>query len=166
MRRVPPPDLAQLTDEITREAASDSGTLSYATYVKVKKRAAEMTWDDATRFIAVIIDHIVQPDVHQLMLFKLSQLCTVLHSMGFPAVTGAFQQFERQITAAYPRIEQAGKFGRPVVKLLMTLFPPKDRKASSPAAVPPSGGQGSHLADEESIRMVSLHTRSVSSLFV
>jgi hypothetical protein len=100
------------------------------------------------------------------MLFKLAQLCAVLHSLDFAPVTGAFPQFERQITAAYPRIEQAGEFGRPVVKLLATLFPPKDRKASSPAAVGAPGKQGPEGADDESVRIVSPHARSVSSLFV
>jgi hypothetical protein len=163
---MPPTDLAQLTDDVIREAASDSGTWSYATYVKVKKRASEMTWDDATRFLAVIIDHIIQPDVSPLMLFKLAQLCTILHSMDFAPVTGAFPQFERQITAAYPRIEQVTEFGRPVGRLLATLFPPKDRKASSPAAVGSSDRQEPEDANDDSIRMVSPHARSVSSLFV
>jgi hypothetical protein len=72
--------------------------------VKVKKRTSEMTWDDAKRFLVAIVDHIVQPDVSPLMLFKFTQLCTIIHSMDFAPVTGAFPQFEQQIAAAYPRI--------------------------------------------------------------
>jgi hypothetical protein len=114
-----------------------------------------MTWDDATRFL---VDHIVQPDVSSLMLFKFAQLCTIIHLMDFTPVTDAFPQFERQIAAAYLRIEQAAEFDRWSRSCSGHCSHIKTGRFS--------GQQEPEGADDDSIRMISPRPRSVSSLFV
>jgi hypothetical protein len=114
----------QLIARILEEAKSDSGTWSFATYVRLRTEVPKLTPEQAALFVTRIIEEMIQPHASPLERFKLAQLCTLLTAPRFPDFRSStlFAPHAPRVLERMLAIEGSHELGKPTVKLLMGVF--------------------------------------------
>ena len=102
MKKLSTTELSEFTTIILNEAKSTSGTWSLSTYDLIKSNATLFNDNDCKFFLEQVVNHIENGNPSEK--YKLSQLCSILHSMNNPIIESFFQSEKHRFDKIYEGI--------------------------------------------------------------
>lgn len=127
-----------LFESLLSEAKGDAGTWSLATYTKTRSALRSFGNSEKEHILKRIINVILveeRPETN----YKLSQMCTLIHTFQDPVYEGVFKVFEQKIMDRYADLQRQSDLGQATVRLLQSLFTtPKSGRSVSPFAATPT----------------------------
>jgi hypothetical protein len=116
------PELATFFDTVLQEAASDSGTWSLSTYTTFRGRIADISPFEGKAildsFFSLILDGATKPITR----YKLSQLCSAVHTFRLPHCEEVFCEYAPSIREIVGKLDDGDPLSRPTAHLLTSLF--------------------------------------------
>jgi hypothetical protein len=122
-----------LTDLVLKEAESDTGTWSLATYVKIRNMIPRFAATETALFVKRVLELALSPASNSGTRYKLAQILSAIHGLALPEFEHAIRGHLAAMEASYEEIGQSGELGKPTVRLLQSLSLARLPKSASGA---------------------------------
>jgi hypothetical protein len=109
-------------DALLEEAASDSGTWTLSTYTAFRARIADMAPYEGKAILDSLFALILNAATKPVTLYKLSQLCSAVHTFKLPHCEAVFHEYGPAIHEMLARLDDAHPLSRPIAHLLTSLL--------------------------------------------
>lgn len=133
---------SELCNDIMSEARKPSGTWSLATHRRLSDALALFTSEYVEKFVEIIISRMIDPDTAEGEIFKLTQLCTMMHQKRVPRIVQLWERYKDKLDLVKQRNKETS-LGQTINRLISSLYiagTTPMRHAVTSASPPPSLG--------------------------